>query len=219
MSNDHYITFQKFSDPGEALNLLDLLKEQQIEGVFEDCSASFDPTFSNSGLNKEYRVKLLKSDFEPARQLLLKLHASQLENVDPGYYLFDFTDEELIEILNKQNEWSHFDFLLAQKILKDRGKDFDPDEIEKLWKKRITELAVPERKQTGWIIFGYICALAGGLLGIFIGWYLSTHKKTLPNGNIVYAYSQPDRKHGSLILMLGVVSIISWSLFKFFPTN
>lgn len=40
-----------------------------------------------------------------------------------------------------------------------------------------------------------------------------------PHGNIVYAYSQPYRKHGSFILMLGVVSIIIGILYKFFPTN
>ncbi|HET6226606.1 MAG TPA: hypothetical protein VFF27_10025 [Bacteroidia bacterium] len=216
---DQFNTFQKFSEPTEALDLLELLKANNINGLFDDNSTSFDPTFSASQLTKEYRVKLLKKDFEPARKLLLTLYASQLENADPNHYLFSFTDEELIEIIHKQNEWSYFDFLLAQKILKDRGKDVSPEQIETLWKERIKELSTPENKQTGWIIVGYLFALTGGLLGIFIGWYLSRHKKTLPDGNVVFAYSASDRKHGYFIFLIGIVSFFVWVVYKLSQMN
>jgi len=98
--------------------------------------------------------------------------------------------------------------------LKERGKEISPEMIEQIKKERIIELSKPEESQTSWIISGYVFALLGGLLGIFIGWYLSTHKKTLPNGNRIYVYSAIDRKHGSRILIVGVIFLTFWLIMK-----
>jgi hypothetical protein len=50
------------------------------------------------------------------------------------------------------------------------------------------------------ILFGYIFAFLGGIIGIFIGRFIATHKKTLPNGEKVFAYCAPDRNHGNRIV-------------------
>ncbi len=214
MTNDLYFTFQKFSDKAAALELTDILKSHNINSVLEDASPSFDPSFSNNELIKEYRVKLLQKDFEQARQLLLQLSSRELEHIDQNHYLYDFSDEELMDLISKQDEWSALDFLLAQKILKERGHEMPPEIIETIRRERLKELAAPEKNQTGWIIAGYFFALLGGLLGVFIGWYLHYQKKTLPNGSSVYAYSSADRRHGFNILILGIVSCICWILFR-----
>jgi hypothetical protein len=214
MPETKYFTFQKFSDEAAALELTTVLKQHNIDVFLENTSPSFDPTFANSELIKEYRVKLLKKDFEKAHQLLLELSAKQLEQVDPNHYLFDFSDEELLELINKRDEWSAFDFLLAQKILKDRGKEITPTAIAAARNQRLQELSLPEKPQSGWILFGYFCALCGGLLGIFIGWYLHYHKKTLPDGSSVYAYTAADRRSGHNIFVLGIICFIVLSAFK-----
>jgi hypothetical protein len=214
-TQEDYFTFQKFSDEVAALELTTVLKKHNIDVLLENASPNFDPTFANSELTKEYRVKLLKKDFEQARQLLLELSTAQLGDVDPNHYLFDFSDEELFELINKQDEWSAFDFLLAQKILKERGKEITPAAIEGARKKRLQELSSPEKSQSSWIVFGYLSALCGGLLAIFIGWYLRYHKKTLPDGNSVYAYNAADRRSGYKIFVLGIVFSILWSILKF----
>jgi hypothetical protein len=54
----------------------------------------------------------------------------------------------------------------------------------------------------------------GGFLGVFIGWHLLTYKKTLPNGNRIYAYSGNDRKQGNRILVLGAIFIAIWVLYR-----
>jgi hypothetical protein len=214
-TQEDYFTFQKFSDEVAALELTTVLKKHNIDVFLENTSPNFDPTFANSSLIREYRVKLLKKDFEQARQLLLELSTTQLDDVDPNHYLFDFSDDELFELINKQDEWSAFDFLLAQKILKDRGKEVTPAAIEGARKKRIQELSSPEESQSGWIAFGYLAALCGGILAIFIGWYLRYHKKTLPDGSSVYAYNAADRRSGYKIFILGIIGSIFWFVLKF----
>ena len=43
---------------------------------------------------------------------------------------------------------------------------------------------------------------------VSFGWHLSTYKKTLPNGDRVYGYSQSDRKHGNRILIIGAICFL-----------
>lgn len=210
MGIEQFVTFQKFNDQGAALELGILLRENQIEYLFEDTSASFDPFFTHNELAKEFRIKLQKKDFEKADSLLQIIYSKQIESVDKDYYLMDFTDIELMEIVTKRDEWGQFDFLLAQKLLKERGKEIKPEVVELLKTQRINELAKPEENQTTWIYAGYITAFLSGFLGFFIGWHLSSHKKTLPNGDRVYSFTPSDRKHGNRILIIGAVSFVFW---------
>ena len=211
MAENQFLTYQKFTDQSEAMELSDLLTKNNIDFQFEDTSASFDLTFTNSELSKEYRIKLKKQDFEKADKILMNISEQQLDTVDPDYYLFDFTDQELIEILVKSDEWGKFDYLLAQKILKGRGQEVSKELLDTLRKQRIEELAKPEESQRTWIIAGYVFSILGGLLGLFIGWHLLSHKKTLPNGDRVYGYSIEDRKQGNRILILGIVFLVIWT--------
>jgi hypothetical protein len=214
MQDSQFITFQKFNDEGPALELCALLKEHQIDHQFENSSASFDPAFANSEIDREYRIKLRKDDFAKADNLLLAISSKQLDEVGKDYFLFDFSDKELLEVVAKKDEWSSLDFLLAQKILKERGKEIQPEDFEALKKQRLNELSKPEESQKVLVFAGYIMALLGGLLGVLIGWQLMTHTKTLPNGERVYGYSRDDRMHGKRIVIIGIVFFLLWISFK-----
>ena len=163
---------------------------------------------------QQFYVKLKKDDFKKADSLLLDESAKELENVDKDHYLYAFTDEELFDILSKPDEWNEFDYQLSQQILKERGKVINADTIDLLRKQRINELAKPEEGQRNWIYAGYLFAMLGGLLGIFIGWHLSTFKKTLPNGERVYGHTQDDRRHGKRIFIIGLIMFIVWVAVK-----
>lgn len=212
--NEEFITFEKFNDQNSAKELGELIAAQNIEFLLEDNSLSFDPTFANNGFGKEYCIKLKKSDFEKANKILADKSENQINEIDEDYYLLSFTDDELIEVITKSDEWNKFDISLAKKLLKDKGKEITPEKIEEIKRQRIIELSKPEEGQKGYIILGYITAFLGGLLGIFIGWHLLTYKKTLPNGNRIYAYSENDRKQGNRILTIGYIFLAFWLIIR-----
>lgn len=212
MPENQFLTYQKFTDESEAKELSDLLTKSNIEFLYEDNYTSIDTTFTNSELNKEYRVKLKKQDFEKADSMLLNIAEQQLDTIDPDYYLFGFTNQELIDILIKSDEWGKLDYLLAQKILKDRGQEVTTTSLESLREKRMDELGKPEDSPKAWIIAGYILCISGGYVALFIGWHIVSFKKILPNGDQVNGYSLEDRKHGKRILILGMVSLILWTM-------
>src|SRR5690606_28514397 len=151
-------------------------------------SLAVDSSFGGGGFTNEYVVKIGKNDFEKANQVLIEQSISELDSIDKDYYLFSFTDTELRDIVAHSDEWNKFDFLLAQKLLKERGNEIDQHELETIKQQRIDELSQPEKPQHTAVIAGYILAVLGGIFGLFIGWYLSTHKKTLPNGERVHNY-------------------------------
>jgi hypothetical protein len=209
MSTEKYLTIRKFNDIELANEFSRTLNNNNISYILENTSG-FDPSFSNNELSKEYAIKIKQSDFERVNDLLIEISQKDLQNVEQDHYLFSFTDDELFEIISRPDEWNQFDYLLAQKILKQRGKEIKPEKVETLKKERLKDLSKPEKSNKTWICLGYIMAFFGGILGIFIGWHLSTHKKTLPNGETVYAHSVSDRKHGFRIVIIGVLFFIFW---------
>lgn len=210
-----FVTFKRFNDKAAALALAETFRENGIVCGLEDVSENFDVSFANNEINKDFRIKLKPADFERADNLLLQLAEKDLENIDSGYYIFDFSDEELKEIIEKQDEWSSLDFLLAKKILKERGIEVNVGQIQMLKEKRLEALAEPEESPKVLIVAGYILAVVGGLIAIIIGAYLRTHKKTLPNGERVFGYAASDRAHGERILIIGILALILSFAYQF----
>lgn len=215
--NEDYSIFRTFSKVGQAMEILNILSENKIDTVIADNSPPVDVTFSVGGsFEEKVEIRIKPSDFEKAEEILEKIAEEQLNDIDPNYYLFSFTDEELYDILLKSDEWNTFDYRLAQKLLKDRGKSIDDTLLDSLKKQRLEDLAKPEGNQKPWIMAGYIFAILGGFLGLIIGYFLWTSKKTLPNGQKVYSYSTKDRKQGKYMFFLSLIIFPFVLLFRVF---
>ena len=210
MTEDKFITFHKFNLLKDAQELISTLKKNDIKVQIEDTSPPVDITFSGNTLQNEIRIKVKQSDVGIANQILEKQAEQLVDKFPNDYYLYDFTDNELIEIIEKSDEWSKEDYMLSQKILKDRGHEISKEKIEEIKQKRIEDLRKPEKGHVGWLIFGLISAILGGLLGIFIGWFHWDFKKTDPTGQQFYAYDQQTRKTGQIIFWIGLVATIYW---------
>ena len=210
MTEDKFITFHKFNLLEDAQELISTLKKNDIKVQIEDTSPPVDITFSGNTLQNEIRIKVKQSDVGIANQILEKQAEQLVDKFPNDYYLYDFTDNELIEIIEKSDEWSKEDYMLSQKILKDRGHEISKEKIEEIIQKRIEDLRKPEKGHVGWLIFGLISAILGGLLGIFIGWFHWDFKKTDPTGQQFYAYDQQTRKTGQIIFWIGLVATIYW---------
>jgi len=213
--NEDYSIFKRFSVLEEAEEVYKLLKENNIDTIIGDNVPSVDSNFGANPLNNEIEIRISQSDFKKASKILEEQVEGLIDNIDSDYYLLSFTDDELYDVLLKSDEWSEFDYSLSKKILKERGKPIDDELLKSLKLKRLKELAKPEGKQKPWIIAGYIFAVLGGALGLIIGYFLWTSKKTLPNGQKVYSYYPKDRRHGKYIFYLSLIIYPIGFLMKF----
>lgn len=210
-------TYGKFENKDEALRLGKLFKANDIEYIIEDAGIAFEPIFSSNKVNNEYCLKIQKRDFEKTDHLMTEASKAIVPNTNPqenDYYLFNFTDNELMDLVAKRDEWSKHDFNLALSILKDRGKELSAEEIAAMKIQRIEDLSQPEKHNTLWIYIGYLSAILGGFFGILIGWYLMSAKNKLPNGDMVPAFSPSGRKHGMIMLVLGIICFIVFAANK-----
>lgn len=213
---EDFATYKKFNNKNSAEKFGNILDEEKIEYMVENNSISFDVSFSNNtNFGSEFCVKIKKSDFDKVDKILIKKSEEDIEKIPSDYYLLSFSDEELIDVVTKSDEWSTFDVTLSKKLLKEKGKEVTDEQIKAFKNKRIEELAKPEKSQKPYIIAGYVLAILGGWLSVFIGWHLLTYKKPLPNGNKVYAYSEHDRKQGNRIFILGILFMILWTIWFF----
>ena len=216
---NQFSVFKKFASIEQARELISFLNSNTIETELSNNIAPVDNILIGNSLNQEFEIKIKLSDFDKANKLLEAVAEDQISTVDSDYYLFDFTDDELYDILLKQDEWNEFDYFLAKKLLSQRGKPIDDNLINSLNKKRLNELSKTEVNQKPWIIAGYIFAFLGGFLGLIIGYVLITSKKNLPNGQRIYSYNNVDRKHGKTIFYIGIVMLSFYILLRIVLTQ
>lgn len=210
-----FSTYRKFIYKDDALDLIEILEQNQIDYVLNDNSSRLDSTFGNDDNSKQFELKINKDDFKKVENLEENLIIASLNNVENDHYLFEYSDEELIEIVLKKDEWSKFDFLLSQKILKERGKEINPEILNVISKQRLEELSKEENVPKMWIFAGYFFALIGGFVGVLIGYTIMSYKRNLPDGKTAYLYKKEDRNQGQNILILSIIGIIFWITIRF----
>jgi hypothetical protein len=137
------VIYKKFFEQDQVNGLVDILKENEIAYSVSEDRESLDSLYGDKQFKQQYFVKIKKADFETVDNILINQAREHLDNVDKDHYLFTFSNEELYDILSKPDEWSEFDFLLAQKILRDKGERIGDEQIKNLKNERIRELAKP----------------------------------------------------------------------------
>ncbi len=231
---DELLTFQRFSDPGLAAKLAEKLAETGINAIIVNEGPALDTFIIGTSSMPDYSLKILSSDFVKAQHYLEDYYSKEVGEVDADYYLFSFTEEELLDIMNNPSEWGPFDFQLAKKILKDKGITFKEAEVGVLSSANITRQAKKENGR-GLIIIAYIftifVALAILLMfinkqynfpySIFLAMLASSQlawgKKTLPNGEQVWVFNEKERITGKNLfftcLVLLAVTVLMILLF------
>lgn len=205
-----YLTFRKFDNPDEANAVLELLSSNNIPGRIEEERALLDTNLIGQQFDLPYCLKISPDNFTAAEELLRNSTDLSVAEPDKDYYLLTFSDEELMEVIDKKDEWGNYDYALALKLLRERGITLTAEDIERAHAQRVQALAKPDNGSSLWTVAGYFIAAIGGLLGLFIGIFLMTAKKTLPDGSRVHAYSGNARMHGRFITGVAVVAMVCW---------
>lgn len=215
--NEPFITYKAVPDLELAEDIGEILKQKNIQFIIEEDASNLDASFGNHPLNRDYRIKLKQRDFISANNALSDFFEKYAESVEKDHFLYGFSNDELTDILTKPDEWGELNYQLAQKILKERGKEITAEQLEDYKKQRLNELSKPEKTDYTTIILGYVFAFLYPA-AFFLGYLLAYSKKNLPNGQRVYAYSKRQRFHGELILIISsiffVMALIRIFIFK-----
>lgn len=216
--NIDYSTFKRFIHRGEAEDLVLFFQEKGIVCRLKDNTTHFDVSFSNNPMLNDFHVEVASQDFLRADELLQAEMEKHIQEIDSDYYLFSFSNDELLEIVRKRDEWSSFDFVLSKHILKQRGAELDQALIQKSFENRVEELSVEVRAPQWMIVGGYLAAFSVIFLvflpefaipfALLMGVTLRFRYKTLPTGEKVSFYDASSRRHGLIIIVFSILFTI-----------
>ena len=231
-----WMTLESFGSLDEAKALVDLLKENAIEAnLVNDANLGGDPLgldFQNRGADSCI-VRVHAKDIDRARRILeagVRAGVSSADEVSMEM-LGNFSDEELLEILQKQDEWNPENVILAQKILESHGKVYSEEDLKRFFDDRVEVLRKPVAVKVSSVFlafFGVVLSLsldvgnflfldckdylyallASGFcacLSFIAGLNWTYRRKRLPNGEKVFAFSPGLRKVAFVELVLSAI--------------
>ena len=207
---DELITLKTFNTYIEASGLVELLDKNGIPYFTMKTESTSDVVFAGNTLDEELQIKVKSENFEAAQKLLEELVEVDAEKLEKDYYLFEFTDNELLEILQKPDEWSLNDYRWAQEILKQRGQEVAVEKLDQWKKERLELLSKPEIVTSSYLRNSYMFCILGGFVGYFMGRHLYAFRKLLPNGKKVYAFDEASRQKGKKIELIGLVCFLAY---------
>jgi hypothetical protein len=216
---DPFLNFQKFYDKEIAADIALQLEANDIPVELEDEDGFFDISFSNNQMLKSVWLKVKSSDMIRAENTLHAYYKKKLDLVPGDYYLFDFTDAQLEEIVETPDEWGYLDYPLALQILKNRGMPVSNEKIKTISEQRIHIASNPKDSPSSYIFLGYLVSIVFWPGGLIAGGIMAFMKKTVFNGDRRYAYSARDRKHGERIVLISILFFIVWLFRMFYRRN
>ena len=203
-----YSTYQKFFSPEQAEPVLTILKEHGIPFEFIKSKTLVDSVIGgDTSFDNLYELKISDTRFKEVNQLLRETQEVNINDLDSDYYLFSFTDEELIDILRQPDEWSPQDYNITLQVLEERDIVFTSEELAAYSNERLRVLARPEKLHKRLLYIGYVFAFFGGVIGVIMGLCLWQTRKTLPNGKKQFMFDFQTRGHGKLMVFFSVVML------------
>ena len=195
-----FATYSRFHTKEEAESLLQLLDEASVDYTVDVERDVLDKVYVGETLDPMITVKIPVKNFEKVNTLLAENNNTRPEDIDPEYYLFQFSDEELVDVTRKPGEWNIFDQQLAKKLLEQRNVPVPPAPVlagDDEYK--------PIRLAPVWIVLEILLAIVFWFAGIIIGLATIYAYKTLPDGRKVKIYDEATQSNGRLILIIGII--------------
>ncbi|HSQ42668.1 MAG TPA: hypothetical protein VLM37_10350 [Fibrobacteraceae bacterium] len=210
MSNDEWMTLQTYASAEEAQPLMELLRENQLTyQLVEDAHKTGDSLnlqLENRGISA-FHVQVLSKDIDRASRILDLSAGKLVQEIEEDDYISKFSEEELLEILHKPDEWNQTDVQLALKFLRERGHEIPDDQVKEWFLQRLHDLERPEPPSTALLLLGYGFSLLGGIIGCMIAVQLLLSRKRLPDGRKILIYSSSARLHGRIMLGLSIMDM------------
>jgi len=196
-----YLTYSRFFTLAEADFLLELLSTEQIPYLVEEEVNQLDPIYIGANLDPMIVVKIPQERFQKVNELLENATSTHIKELDPAHYLNDFTNTELIAVINNSEEWGVYDRVFAKKLLTERQVRVPTTTSAET----VAENYIPEKLERRWVVLGYIFSFLG-LMGLFMSLVILNSNKTLNSGIKVKMYDGDSLRHANKMLIISIIT-------------
>jgi hypothetical protein len=199
-----FATYASFHSEGEASELTELLQSAGIAYEIEHNRNVLDKIYTGDEVDPMVAVRIRKDQFKQVNDIRRELAKNEIGQLSPDYYLFSFSNEELIDVVRNKNEWNSFDQGIAEQLLIDGNINFDRTIIENKPSKTYT----PSKLSSTYLVLEYLLSILLPYAGIIIGIATIAAYRTLADGSTVKMYDEHTRNHGRIILVIGVLRTV-----------
>ena len=203
-----FVSYRKFTDTESAEDIVKLFHENNIPCRLVDEQHAYVKVVGYTPIDFGISININPDDFVKADKILEAYYLKDIKTIDKDYYLFDFTDEELKNVVSNPHDWGQFDILLANKILKEKGIGYSDNDIENKKEERIAALSIVKKIPVYKIALGYILSIIFPPGGMINGFLILNNRNILPNGKKFYVHSEKDRLHGKAFIGISIMWII-----------
>ena len=205
MSDEELLELQRCSHSEAMTATTDVLDAAGIPYRLASTTANFELASIGSGQVGEVIISVRKEQHRAARAALeeefLKVE------LPADHFLHGATDEELIEVVGQEDDWSPFDVAHASRLIRERGIDFEKIERERI--QYIEKLKKGKPAPRVLIVAGWLFTLLGGLFGLGIAWSLCTMKEKTSYGTF-FTYDAKSRAIGHKMRLVSIVLTLLW---------
>ncbi|MCI4670326.1 MAG: hypothetical protein MRZ79_19470 [Bacteroidia bacterium] len=212
--------YRIFQHEDDLLAFVERLELNDIPYETAKYASGLDHTYLGAGAGVEYVLRIPQERFEQANMILEREAEADFWKLPPEYHLFDFSDEELKEIILNPADWYRKDVVYAGKILDRRGVSYSISEVRESIRQKSEEANKSRRANWGLLLISYLMLPASMFIGywpasfsVFSGIFLIFWKRTDDHGNTYPVFDKVSRMHGFALITLGtVIFLIFWVL-------
>ncbi len=209
-----FLTYSKFYTKEEAEEFAALLDSHNIIFDAERQKAILDTVYVGEDSEPNYIVKVKQEDFPKVNELMKKEAEKQVGQVSSDYYIFQFSNEELADVIRKPEEWNYLDQLLAQKLLKERNVSLESIPAKSILSEE--DLVHPSRIEFIWLFLSFVGAIVFPYVGFVTGLVLVFSKRTLKDGSKMNLFDTWTRNYGWILLGMGILRTLQFSFHPLF---
>ncbi|MBI1227260.1 MAG: hypothetical protein GC192_18655 [Bacteroidetes bacterium] len=219
--------YRDFFNGEQAEAFVEILKENKVVYKLEKSQTLLDASITGHGLMPFAVLKLRATDFSRVNQLLEE-NARNDHHFIANHYFHDYKATELLDVVQKPDEWTPEDVAVARHLLDKQGVTIPQEQVENFRQQRIETLREGKKASQTWVVTYVLFVLVGAFLlspffvigGIGMGWYYWQDKTVDTEGNKYFTFDEPSRNTGQVIFYLGWVflaaSIFFWA---YLPSN
>ncbi|QEC45270.1 hypothetical protein [Pseudobacter ginsenosidimutans] len=208
-----FLTYSRFYTKEEAEEFAALLDANNILFDAERLRTPLDNIYLGEDSEPKYIVKVMQEDFGKVESLVKKEMEKQVDELPADYYLFQFSNEELLEVLQKSEDWNHLDQTLAKRLLQQRNVRTDGLAVLAVFNEE--EINGKERISTTTLVITYLLAIIFAIVGMLIGALMITAKRTMKDGSKMPLYDNWTVNQGWIVFNIGLVRTLIFLYFAF----
>ncbi len=213
-----YEFFRDFFNAEQAAVFAMLLDEKGIPYKLEKNRTLLEGTITGYGLVPHSVVKLRTADFGKVNRMLTE-SASKDINFIENHYFQAYKAAELLEVVQKPDEWTPEDVAVARYLLDKHGVAIPEEQVEAYRLERTAAMKAGKLVNPALVVLYLIFILAGAyllsvfilLVGIGLGLFYWQDNTIDNEGNKFFTFEESTRNLGLLVLIISGLCMVGWA--------